>query len=409
MRTLIFLTVFLVFSCSYGNDKIAVLWTDQPEFAFYSEYFNASQNQYKIEVHFHNSPAQKLKETGAHPDIVAGSWLKNTSTRNFIKPLDYLFENDILSKDDFYSKLLSIGNFEGKQYLLPVSFNAPVIIFNRDYADSLSNPFTIGFDEMKKLGINYNASIRRVFTRMGFSPLWDDNFLFLVAKLMNVSFREAELLDWDNEKLEEAMDFVYEWIIEANENIQSVEDFTFKYFYSPPSKLILSKRILFTYTGSENYFTLAEDQRNNLDFRWLAEADIIPMDERAVYLGLTKKGRAVNAANAFLKWFFDNDTQRYLLEESRKYRIMETSFGISGGFSAMRSVAEQVFPLFYPNLLGHMPPESFFSPSNTLHEDWPNLKERAILPYLRDRAKQPNGDGIYPLENRISDWVRVNR
>ena len=405
----LFLSVFLFFSCSSDNGTVAVLWTDKSEFAFYVGYFNAMQDQYKIDVQFYDSPAQKLIESNIHPDIVAGSWLKSTSTRNYLKPLDNLFKDEILSKNDFYSRLLSMGNFDEKQYLLPVSFNAPVIIFNRSNADLLSNPFTISFNEMKELGMAYNASVRGEYIRMGFSPLWNDNFLFLAAQLMNVSFKEAEPLDWDHELLEKTMNFIYDWIIEANLSIQAVEDFTFKYFSSPPAKLVLANRILFAYTDSDSYFTLEEDQRNKIGFRWLAEGEIIPLDERSVYLGLTKKGRAVNAANAFLKWFFNDDTQNFLLEESRKYRIIDTSFGICGGFSALRPVTEKIFPQFYPNLLGHAPPEDYLLPSNIFPEDWPALKERVILPYLLERAKKPNDEDIHQLEKRILDWVRVNR
>ena len=401
--------VFSFFSCSSGNDTVAVLWTDKSEFAFYCGYFNTAQDKYKIEIQFYDSPAQKLKESDAHPDIIAGSWLKSASTRSLIKPLDNFFQDGTLSKNDFYSRLLSIGNFDEKQYLLPVSFNAPVVIFSRSNADLLSNPFIISFDEMKELGINYNTSTKGEYTKMGFSPLWDDNFLFLAAELMDVSFREGEPLEWDNESLEKAMNYIYDWIIEANGSIQAVEDFTFKYFSSPLAKLVLAQRIFFSSTGSDSYFTLEEDQRNKIDFRWLAEGDNILLDERSVYLGLTKKGRAANAANAFIEWFFNDDTQRFLLEESRKYRIMDTSFGICGGFSSLRMVTEKLFPQFYPNLLGHMLPEDFLSPSNVLPEDWPILKERVILPYLRERAKKPNDDAIYPLDKRILDWIRVNR
>jgi hypothetical protein len=89
--------------------------------------------------------------------------------------------------------------------------------------------------------------------------------------------------------------------------------------------------------------------------------------------------------------------------------MSETSFGISGGFSAMRSVTEQIFPQFYLGLLGHMPPAEFLSPPNILPVNWMAMKERVILPYLRDRARQPNQEGIERLERRIADWQRVNR
>jgi ABC-type glycerol-3-phosphate transport system substrate-binding protein len=403
------LTAFSFISCAPGGNKTAILWADRPEFALYAGYFNAAQNQYKIETHYYNFPAQKLRENGTYPDIVAGSWLKSVSTRVFFKPLDSHLKGKGLLRNDFYPRLLAMGNIEGKQYLLPVSFNAPMVLFTRDNAERLSSPFTIGFDEMKKRGNEYNVETRGAYTRMGFSPTWDDYFLFIMATLFNTSFREAEPIAWDSLALDRAMRTAYEWTDEANNNIQAVDDFTFKYLYNPPATLVLSGRILFTCMDSDRFFTMAEDQQNNLDFRWLAENDTIPLAEESVYLGLAKKGKAPKAAAAFLRWFFSAETQRGLLEMSRQNRMLETSFGISGGFSAMRPVTEQIFPQFYLGLLGHMPPAEFLSPPNILPINWMSLKERVILPYLHDRARQPDQEGIYQLERRLADWQRVNR
>jgi len=160
---------------------------------------------------------------------------------------------------------------------------------------------------------------------------------------------------------------------------------------------------------SDIFFTLEEDKRNSLDFRWLAERNTIPLTEDSVYMGLARRGRGSKAAEAFFRWFFQTDTQSYLMEKSRQNRMMETSFGISGGFSALRPVTELIFPRFYPGLIGHMPPEDFLTPANTLPGDWIPLKERIILPYLHDRVRQPEREGFYPLERRVADWVRVNR
>ena len=414
MRRLFFLlslifSVLGVFSCFPNDNNTAILWSDRPEFAFYAEYFNASQDQYKIETYYYDFPAQKLKDNGSSPDIVAGSWLKSVSTRIFFKPLDSHFKSNAISKDDFYQRLLSLGNIDDKQYLLPVSFNAPVVIFARSMGGQLSNQFTIDFNEMKKSGKDYNEESKGIYTRMGFSPSWDDKFLFLTAALFNTSFREAEPLAWDSLALDRAMNFTYNWICEANTGIQAVDDFTFKYFYVPPARLALSGRILFTCMDSDDFFTLTEDQQNNLDFRWLAERNIIPLAEETVYLGLAKKGRASKAATAFLLWFFNADTQRAILERNRQNMMFETSFGISGGFSAMRTVTEQIFPQFYQGLLGHIPPADFLSPANILPGNWTALKERVILPYLHDRSRQHDQEGIIPLERRLADWQRIYR
>jgi ABC-type glycerol-3-phosphate transport system substrate-binding protein len=409
MKLLPFSAALFVFcSCSLINgNTVAVLWTDRPEFAFYGESFNAAQNQYKVEIRYFDSPARQLTRTGEYPDIVAGSWLKSASTRIFFKSLDGFFRGS-LSKNAFYSKLLAMGRIDGKQYLLPVSFNAPALIFARDKEELLPNPFTISFNEMKTLGKNYNIESGGAYTRMGFSPVWDDDFIFIIAALFNASFQESAPLAWDSAALEQAMSFVYNWTHEVNTNSQAEEDFYFKYFYDPPAKLVLSGRILFTYMESDSLFTMAEEQQNNLDFRWISEENTIPLAEAAVYLGLPKKGKAPKAAAAFVRWFFQTETQHRLLQESRDNRMLEISFGVSGGFSALRPVTEQVFPLFYPGLLGHMPPEDFLSPANILPGNWTLLKERIILPYLRERARSPGREGVYPLERRITDWFRVN-
>jgi len=385
-----------------------VLWTDSPEFAFYTEYFNNAQNQYRVQVRYFDSPARQLINTAEYPDIVAGNWLKSASTRVFFRPLDSLFDNKNLSKSAFYPRLLAMGNIDGKQYLLPVSFNAPVLVFSKDRAELLSNPFTVGFEEIKKLGKDYNRESRGVYTRMGFSPAWDSNFLFIAATLFDVSFREASPLAWDAQALERAMDFAYEWTCSINSSVQAEDDFKFKYFYEPAARLVLSGRILFTYMNSDDLFTQAEERRNDLDFRWITERNTIPLSEDAVYMGLAKKGKSPAAANAFIRWFYQTGTQTQFLEKSRDNRMFEASFGIGGGFSALRSVTEQIFPQFYPELMGHMLPEEFLSPASILPWNWTALKEHSILPYLHERARRPNNDDILPLERRIADWYRLN-
>jgi hypothetical protein len=228
IRPFVFLLLITaISSCDSGSKRTAILWTDQPEFAFYAEFFNANQNQYKIETHYFDFPSQKLKEDRARPDIVTGSWLKSVPAR-FFKPLDKQFMGDSQFHDAFYPRLLAMGNMDGKQYLLPVSFKVPAVIFAQGKGEQLSNPFTVDLKKKKKLGEDYNVKSRGVYTHMGFSPSWDNNFLFLTATLLNASFREADPLAWDIAALDKAMTFAYDWVQEANSGFQAVDDFTFK-------------------------------------------------------------------------------------------------------------------------------------------------------------------------------------
>ncbi|MDR2608380.1 MAG: hypothetical protein LBC57_08295 [Treponema sp.] len=410
---LLLISLPFLYSCMQEKST-AVLWTDQSDFALYSEFFNASQDEYKIEIRYFESPARELvvmngNKQHEYPDIVAGSWLKSTSTRTLFRPLDSFLREGDIPPENFYAPLLALGKIEGKQYLLPVSFNMPALIFTREEEQKLSNPFTIDFEEARRLGMAYNQQRNGVFTRIGFSPAWDDEFLFITADLFNTGFREAAPLAWDNTALEQAMVYVRNWIEEVNSGFQAEDDFVFKYFYEPLHRLVSQGRILFAYMNSAAIFTLAPERRQGLGFRWISENDSIPLIEGSVYYGIPKGGKAGKAAAAFTRWFFNQETQRQMLERSRDFRLLETSFGIAGGFSAMRPVTEQIFPLFYPSLLGHLPPGDFFSPPNILPLNWTRLKEKVILPYLHERIRQDSREDIRPLERRISEWNRINR
>jgi ABC-type glycerol-3-phosphate transport system substrate-binding protein len=403
-----FCAVFV--SCGSWRSDTAVLWTDRPEFAFYAEHFNAGQDRYKVETLYFESPAQKLTEGGEYPDIAAAEWLKSASTRTLFSSLDSIFDGEGgISKSSFYPRLLSLGSIDGKQYLLPVAFNIPALVFAGDRGSSMSNPFTIDMEEIMEKGKAYNVETNGVYTRMGFSPSWDDEFLFITATLFNTGFREGSPIAWDPLALERAVTWIQSWIAGANTSIQAEDDFAFKYLYEPTAKLVSSGRILFAYMDSSRFFTLPQERRAALGFRWIAEKEIIPLDERTVYFGIHKKTKARKAALAFANWFFQTDTQRLLLESGKQKRLNETSFGISGGFSSMRTVTEQIFPQFYPSLLGHMPPESFLSPPNILPRNWTAVKERVILPYLRERIRRSSREEIRSLEKRILEWYRLNR
>ncbi|MDR2518700.1 MAG: hypothetical protein LBD13_04725 [Spirochaetaceae bacterium] len=385
----------------------AVLWTDRPEFAVYADSFNTSQSAYKVEVRYLENLAQALvetKETKKAPDILVGGYLKSAAARSLFRPLDRLFNEKTLARSAFYPRLLSMGAIDQKQYLLPVAFNIPAMVFARQNGQLLSNPFTVGLGEIRELGSAHNQESRRVYAKMGFSPGWDPEFLYIAADLFGAAFQEGSPLGWDEAALESAIQAMRAWTAETNGGIQAEDDFVFKYFYEPPEVLALSGRILFTYMDSAKFFTLPEERRANLDFRWLAEKERIPLGEGAVYYGIYKRGRARKASKAFTVWFFQAETQKALLEEGKTKRLGETLFGISSGFSALRSVTEQIFPQYYPSLLGHTPPDGFLTPSRILPPRWSGLKAEVVLPYLAGRIRAPVPEKTRDLERRIAEW-----
>jgi len=397
-----------VFLISCNLHKTAQIWTDRSEFALYGELFNAAQNKYKVAVKYAEFPVTELSKQN-RPDIIVASWIKSASTGSHFKSLDGLFGTKKLSRSNFYPKILSAGRIDRSQCLLPVSFNIPALIFSKSKGQSLSNQFTVDFDEIKKLSGDYNTMNRGVYTRMGFSPLWNDNFLLSAALLYGASFKEANPLVWDSAALEKSMVFINNWTNEINNGAQIEDDFTFRYFFEPPEKLIQSGRILFSYMESDDLFLLSEESKSQLDFRWVMEQNKIMVSEDLVYLGMPKRVKTKGAAKAFIIWFFSVENQRRILEYSKTNRIDESIFGICGGFSALSPVTEQIYPLFYPELMGRMPPSDNFTNTNILPANWLTLKERLIIPYLNERARKDRADEAYPLERRLADWLKINR
>jgi ABC-type glycerol-3-phosphate transport system substrate-binding protein len=415
MRKLIVLSIIVIvalFSCglfkSLFGRETAIIWTEQPEFAVYAEQFNLMQDRYKIEVKYMEQVAGQLVSASEFPDIVVGNWLKSSSTRTFFWNMDGLLHDDAIRPNAFYPSLLNLGRIDNNQYLLPVSFNIPVVIFSAEHQDMILNPFTITLDEIKSLGQEFNVKNNDIFTNLGFSPAENDEFAFVLATLFNASFREGSPLAWDPIALEKAVEYIQTWTKETNTNIQSEEDFVFKYYYDPPAKLVLSNRILFAYLTSFDFFTLGEDIRSQLAFRYISHDNVIPVDERMVFMGICRKGKARGAAKAFIEWFYQDETQRSILTDIRENRLSDTLFGIGNGFSALRSVTESIFPQFYPNLLGHIPPADYLSPPNILPRNWLTIKRQIILPYLHERIRLEQRTDMKSLEQRISDWYKLN-
>jgi ABC-type glycerol-3-phosphate transport system substrate-binding protein len=396
--------VFFLFSCR--ESKTAVLWTDRPEFAFYVQCFNSVQSKYKIEIKQFDSLALTLSGTKESPDIIVGRWLKSSKIMSRFKPLDTILKQNPSLENDFFPSLLSLGAVGKKQMLLPVAFDLPLIFFAEEKNLAINDAFIIDLNEIKELGKEYNVKKNSVFTQVGFSPLWNNDFVFEIARIKGAAFTEGETLEWNNEALENAILFIKDWINNINGGVDADADFSYKYFFNTPQRLVLDGRILFSYIRSSDFFTKTE-QRSDLDFRILSGEKLIPVYEGAVYYGLDKKGKSSKAAEAFTLWFFNEKTQERLLEESRLNHIDDTVFGIAGGFPAMKSVTKNILPRYYPELLGHFPPDDYLMPSNIKPYNWTDLKESVIIPYILEQCKNSNGSAS-ALGVRVADWIRTS-
>ena len=397
-------------ACRNAEDSIAVIWTDRTEFIAYCEAFNSAQSRYKITISYKENPSDALMDASEQPDIVIGPWLRGDAARVKFSKLGKLLSKKKIDPDIFYPLLLELGNINGAQYLLPVSFNLPTVIFSAAQKNLVKTNFTLSLEEMRELAAAYNRKNGSEYTKMGFSPRWDTDFLYVTAQGLDVAFEETKnLFSWDDKILQELIAYMRRWSEEVNTNAAAEDEFKFKYLYDPPYTLITNGRCLFRYLPSDKLFSLNNEKLKSLDYRWMNYNGKTPVQDEVIYAGICKKAKNTAAAQAFLFWFFNEESQKKLLARSQTDNMIAPSFGLAGGFSSLKNVTENIFPVYYPLLLKHLPQTDDFSAPHILPHNWLLLKKEIIFPYLRDQTRMLSDDEKpLSLNRRVSDWYKKN-
>jgi ABC-type glycerol-3-phosphate transport system substrate-binding protein len=396
-------------SCDMPGPRPASIWTDVPEFALYAELFNASQSRYRVDVSWKGDLADAVRTSSQAPDLVIGRYLKSSGVRDRFQALDYLFGELTVNQAAFYPSLLALGNTGGRQLLLPVSFDLPAIVFSSDSPANAKGRFLLGLSDLEAESAAWNQVKAGSFVRMGFSPRWDPDFLVTAAGALGASFREGRPLAWNEGGLDQAVETLRAWSATTNTSATMEEDFQFKYLYTPAYKYIADKRALFAYMEASAFFLVPEEKRSGLDYRWYAENSLVPVPPTVAYAGIPRASRDKPAAEAFLKWFYRDESQKAMLESARKTRSIEGSFGIAGGFSAVRSVTERIFPLYYSALVGHLPPADGLAVPAVLPADWPRLVNAVVSPWLVETTGRRSGTGPRPGEElaaRLAQYTK---
>lgn len=392
-------------SCSETGAGPTAIWTDAPELALAVELFNSSQDRYLVELEWKAGLAEAVRQAKEPPGLVVGRYLKNQGVRERLRSLDYLFGELVVNQSSFYPGLLALGNVEGRQMLLPVSFNLPAIAFARDAAP-VGDGFLLGLADMAPAASAFNRRAGGGFSRMGFSPRWDPAFLVLAANAAGAGFKEGKPLAWNEKGLAAGVEALRAWTVSTNGSAAQEDEFQFKYLYTPGYQYLSSGRALFAYVDSSAFFTIPDDKRASLDYRWFASRGGLPLSDDLVYAAIPRSGAGRPAAEAFLKWLFREDSQDALLERSRRTRAIERSFGVVGGFSSIRAVNERILPLYYPSLVGHLPPAEALMSPNVLPGDWPELKSAVVAPWLAEATARaaPAANPGEELAARVAEY-----
>ena len=408
--SLILLALIAFTGCMPVRNKPVIIWTDRPEMASYVELFNSQQQGAQAVVVYKSPlvssiPPAKDEE---NPDIVIGSWLMDSRLKKNFLPLESLFSLEDINPATIYPTLLAYGKKGIHQYLLPVSFNLPLLIFSSKNMDKLPDAYMLNTDEIRDTAAQFNTkNSHDIYTSMGFAPSWNTDFLYITAKMNGLTFREkGTSFQWDDDILKQTVSYLRSWTEEKNTSTTAEQDFAFKYLYTPDYRQVESNRCLFAYTSSEDLFKVPYEQLGNVDFRWIEKDDMLTVKDDIVMMGIYKGSYNTRSAENFVIWLMQESTQRAILERTHTMQLNINTFGINGGFSAIQSVNERIFPTYYRNLLGNLPAKAAIQPPPTFPARWNSFKERVVIPYLQDAtntARKP--EDILSLNDRITAWL----
>lgn len=391
----------------YQQDRI-VIWTSCREFAQYIELFNRQHKDNCAILVYKENPALSLPPAKDEnpPDIIVGSWLRTDAPQKSFKSLDYLFDTKKLTSDIFYPQLLEAGKRKKVQYLLPVSFNLPAVIFSTENKELIPESYVLSLEQIRSTASAFNTKNKKdAYTKIGFTPLGNTDFLYLTAKIKGADFREEKgEITWNGQAVLNAISFLKDWVNTENTSAQAEEDFTFKYLFMPYYRQVSSGRTLYAYTTSDNLFKILKEQELSVDYRWVVENNSIFIEDSCTLMGIYEDAANQVGATEFISWFFQSENQRKILESKELLNLETDMFGIAGGFSSLRDVTEHILPVFYTQLLTNLPPAQMLTVPNQLPARWESYRTLVVEPYIKDSVTLEEGQPQPDHHDYEKEW-----
>ena len=404
---LLILLTLLLAGCPFEKpDQRIVLWTDRPEFAAYAQAFNSAQEEYVVEVVYKGSPASALQ--GKKPgrwDVVIGPFLNSVSLNDTFMPLESLFSDGTVSKPRFYQNALEKGSRGGHQLLLPFSFNVPAFIFQSGKIKQEYDSFALTPDSFSAICLDFNQAKSR-HAKSAFSPLWNPESLFFFSILSPGLCSQFEAgSEVRQQDVETGLYQVRQMIENLDGGLKAESQFREKYLYKNPLELLDSGHIFFWYSDVGRFYSMPAENRSNISFRYYLNGDDkIAVCEDMLWLGIPKKGGNTKGAVAFIHWLMNSDVQQDLILNAREMDIR--TFGLAGGFSALKTVNAEVLPQIYPFITSFLPHEELVAFPDACPPDWYAFKNGAIIPYL---VQECSGmETSRKLWEETEHWRRMN-
>ncbi len=388
-------------ACGIIQDgPIVHLWSQTPEILPYVDRFNSNQDKYKVEVSYVASPAEELIPSQTVPDLVLSERLSAPRCAAKLENLAALLHGNGLDEKQFYRDLFRLHQFQNATVALPFAFDLPVIVFRKDsFPKGL--PARISLDDLKIAAQAYVKISKTKPVALGFSPIWNQDFLFDTATLFGVDFHaeQGRTLVWQDKQLDDWLAYLTDWCETKNGGFSVESEFVKKYLYGAPYRLLQERipqdkktdfhRINFYCGLASDFFAIPGVNRENLEMAWMSRNGRIPVDVGVLFFGVPRGADNRGGAYEFLKWVLTSGAQKGIIEENERKNPL--SFGVAGGFSSLMDINEQVIPLHLPLLKGRIPSEKELVFPGPLPETWEKLKNETVLPWLFGRLSRTAG------------------
>ncbi len=393
--------------CGFGLEPVVHLVTNRAEMAAYVDRYNAIQSDVKVEIAYQDAPAQAVLE-GVSGDAVIGQWLATPAVMDRLDTLGDIVKPGKVDPAWFYAGLLAMGSRDNRPFLIPISFTLPAIVYVRTSAD-LPNKMFMPLDDLQSMSKVFNKTNKAGLPiAMGFSPLadWNVDFLTASALLFGARFRPGrnELPAYDDSGLGKTTDFLRTWLNQVNGGAAADGSFSTLNRVQPWYKLLSSGKSLFALTSFRDFFALPVEERHDFDFRWLSKDNMVPVMDDVLFAGVLRSSRNKGEARAFLQWFCSPTVQQTLLNVNQLKRI--GVFGVTDGFSALKTINERDLAQKYPVLLGHIPLDSILTFPGLLPDNWVKVRDGVVVPWI---AQTASGKETQPLDKTLDEWQKAEK
>lgn len=404
LRPTIFLSILILAilwtlgSCNRTPELIHIL-TDRKELASAIEIYDSAHEEVIITMRHVAAVDETLIES-ENPDLVIGTHLNATEITRNLKPVGRTLKG--------YDAIIGPLDSRSRPYLLPLSFELPLIMGLKSTMDRLPDSSTVRPEELRKAAAAMNSTDSEGrLTRLGFSPSWNPLFLTDLWFARNPQALDDGIEGIRIDRLQSVMEEAGTWILEDIGGSVPDAEFNTKYRYIPDERLILDGRILFARTDMETWTALPDSISREMDIRYFRGERSIPVSS-IVSAAIPRGSGNTAAVDEFLGWLTDPETQTLLMERWERNGIVV--FGYLGGLSSDPSVNHGVLLERYPEMAGMVPEAHYLEAPGTLPHRWLRIRDEVVAPWMATAAARESdllGAGTAPEGTSLLETYRI--